>query len=225
MGASPIATTHDPAHPPRRPPRQDLLEALHRQEGAGRQGGQLRGRRGGGLRLPRPQRRGQDDDHQDAHRAHTRDVRLGHHLRRSGPLASRDGARRLPPREPLRLPVPLAARVRDAVRTPQRHARQGAHAEGREGPRARRHGTRDGPGGARALEGDAPARRPRRGARSWPRAPHPRRADERPRPDGPEGGARHHPRGGALRPHGLLLDAHPLGRRDALRSRLHAAQG
>ena len=114
------------------------------------------------LRLPRAERRREDDDDQDAHRPHRADARarssiLGERV----PVARRDGARRLPAREPVRLPVPHAARVRDAVR-----AALGALAARRSRERVVERAS-SGSGsayaidraGARAVEGDAPARR------------------------------------------------------------------
>ena len=64
----------------------------------------------------------------------------------------------------------------------------------------------------------------RPGADQRPAPADARRADERARPDGPQGGARH--ARGARGPHdGLLLDAHPRGRRAGLRHGRHPRPG
>ena len=140
--------------------------------------------------------------------------------RRPRAVARRHGARRLPAREPVRLPVPHAARVRDAVRAAlgaaRRRARERVVARSSSGSAWATRST----GAARTLsKGMLQRVGARRGARARSRAAHPRRADERPRSGRAQGGARPHRRGEAPRAHGLLLEPHPERRRDALRPR------
>jgi ABC-type sugar transport system ATPase subunit len=74
------------------------------------------------------------------------------------------------------------------------------------------------PAAQEVLQGHAAAGRPGAGADQRPRAGRPRRADERPRSDRAQGGPRPDPRGARRRQDGVLLVAHPVGRRVAVRS-------
>ena len=110
---------------------------------------------------------------------------------RVGLPAARADAR-LPAREPLRLPVPDAARVRRARRQPLGACAARRFARAPRSVLAQVRSPTPRTAGAPALQGHASARRARRGARVRPRDAHPRRADERPRPGGTQGGARPH---------------------------------
>ena len=82
-----------------------------------------------------------------------------------------------------------------------------------------------GPGGrgrraaAKILEGHAAARGNRAGDPARPRGRVSRRADVRARSGGTAGSARHHPRPETTGAHRIFLDAHSLGRGDAVRPR------
>ena len=158
-------------------------QVLRRGRGGARR--ELRGRRRRGLRLPRAQRRGQDDD--DQHALHARQADRRQRARRRPRRRAR--ARRRPPPHRPRLPGP------DARRLPDRRAEP---APARRALR-RRVGARRPAGCAQVLEmvglwerrdahGDDLLRRhaPAAGDRARPHAlaarALPRRADDRPRP-------------------------------------------
>ncbi len=169
------------------------------------------------LRLPRAQRRRQDD-----HIAHPRRPRARGRRRRQDPGPGRRRRRsrraqpdRLPPRRARLLQVDDGARVPALRRQPVRPLRQRAGQTRRRHARARRAERRE-HARRRVLTGHEAAPRRRPGAHPRPAAAAARRADERARPHRSPRRPRH---GGlAARPHhGLLLHAHPRGRRAHLR--------
>ena len=172
------------------------------------------------LRVRRAERRRQDDHHQDADGAHLPDERLGAHVRRPDPEPRGEGADRLPARAPrlLRLPHRASRRCACSPSSPASRAPSGVRAatscSSWSGSRGRRR-----PPDQEVLEGHAAAARDRPGAGGGPGVRRARRADERARSGRPQGDARPHPRAEAPGQDGVLLDAHPPRRRDALRPR------
>jgi hypothetical protein len=106
----------------------------------------------------------------------------------------------------------LGGRLAGMAAAERRARADQADRAGRPRPRPR-------PAAQEVLEGHAAAGRAGAGADQRPRAGHPRRADERPRSDGPQGGPRPDPRGARRRQDRVLLVAHPVRRRVAVRSR------
>ena len=142
------------------------------------------------------------------------------------PSPERDGARRLPAREPVRLSVPHAARVRRALRAALGHARRDAPTRAsRRCSSASGSPTRSTARCARLSKGMLQRTGLAAALVARSGAAHPRRADERARPGRPQGGARSHRRGARPGADDLLLDPHPERRRDAVRSRGHPARG
>ena len=157
----------------------------------------LRVRRGRGLRLPRAQRRRQDDDAAHAARARPADVGQRARPRPATGVAGGPVPHRLPDRDAVLLPVP--------VRT-----RQPAGARAARGRRGDAHLARPGRGGARGsrrrslrhvLPGHEAAARDRRGAAQGPRPADPRRADQRHGPRRHGRDAQLHPRARRRPPH------------------------
>ena len=176
------ARAHDPQPP------QELR--LHRRARRRR----LRDRRGGDRALG-PERRGQDDAPPDPPRPPARERRGARDGPRPVPRAARRPcAHRLHARERVHDPGPLR-RGRGRVPRPARRdaapRRLQARARGDVLRRPRRGAL---PRGVRVLDGHAAAAEARGGARARPRAAHARRADERPRPQGPRGDAHAPPR-------------------------------
>ena len=148
---------------------------------------QLRDREGRALRPARPERRGQDDDDQDADHAAHPDVgerARARPRRRQGReggaeadrLRLRRRARRLRTALRLRQPALLRRALRSAREDPEGADRGAARARRAQRPRARAGR------GLLARDEAAPARRPRAAPR--PGGALPRRADDRPRPGG-----------------------------------------
>ena len=156
-----------------------LRKTLRHDRGRGRRRRDRAGRRR--LRLPRPQRRGQDDVAADDARPDPADVGRGAPVRpRSGARSGRGPRRRGRVRRGARLlPVPERAREpRAARRRSTAAAASGVDGGARDGradrPRARPR--------ARLLARHAPAARPRGRAAAAAAAARARRADHRPRP-------------------------------------------
>ena len=110
-------------------------------------------------RLPRRQRRGQDDEHADPARPRGPDERDRHPARRRRPL------RRPSPSHPRRRGGPRPGLPPPTGRAPRHHAPhgdagRGAQSASRPDPRALRHGGRGRPPGRRLLARHAPAARP-----------------------------------------------------------------
>lgn len=178
--------------------------------------------RRGGVRLPRPERRRQVDDHRHGARLGPADrgngarTRTGRHDRRRGdPQADRRAPRRIRGVRPTH--GAATRRVRGPLEGGGR--RPGRPPRPRGPPRRRR------PQGRRLLEGDAPAARARDGARGRSRPAHPRRALLRTGSGGREGDARDRSGRGRPRRDRLLLLAHPRTGRGGLRPRRHSPRG
>ncbi len=206
----------DPAH---RGAHEDVRGGVPAAARPRRRGPHPLGRRGRDLRIRRPERRREDDHHQDAHGAHLPDPGRRLHLRRADPEPRGEAAHRLPARAPRLLRVPLGRRGDAPLREPRRRAPRRAAAALRRAARARRPHGRRRPADQEILEGHAAAARHRPGARRRPGVRRARRADERARPGRPQGHARPHPRAEAPRQDGVLLDPHPPRRGDPLRPR------
>ena len=178
------------------------------------------------LRLRRPERRREDDDAQDPDRPDPR-------RRRARPRSSATRCARpssaaqvgFLPENPYfydfltgREILHFYARLSGVPGEPRRGASTSCSSAGRPRPRRRR-------AAAHLLEGHAPAHRHRPGAGARPRGRVPRRADERPRPDRPQGDPRPDraaPRRGQDHLH---EHPHPLRRGDALRPRRDHREG
>src|SRR5262249_45292439 len=125
--------------------------------------------------------------------------------------------RRLPARGAVLLRLPLGARVPALLRARVRRAARAAPGTRRDAARVgRARGRRPG-AAAHLLEGDAPARGHRAGAGARPARGLPRRADEWPRSDRPQGDPRPDPAPPGGRQDRVHEHPHPLGRGDAVR--------
>ena len=187
---------------------------------------QLPGRTRRDPRVPRTQRRRQDDDDAHPDRLHAGHRRQGHcrRIRRLRPAARGQAPHRLPARDAAALPGHERLRVSRLRRQDQRRpvgrpsrarqVRDGAHAH-------RRHGE---PPLRQAVEGLQAARRPRPGAHPQPRRAHPRRADRRPRPEADHRDARAD-QGARRRSHDHPEHAHPARGRADVPARGHHQQG
>ena len=148
----------------RRPARLGTGEALPASPSRARRvdGGErrdVRGARGRDLRLPRAQRRRQDHDHQDAHGPHRAERRADGDPRGPRAVAADDGPGRLSPGEPVRVPVPDAARVRELCGRLSGLGGRALRDSVGPGPRAGGHRLPHRPSRAHAVQGDAAARR------------------------------------------------------------------
>src|SRR5690606_8341862 len=123
---------------------------------------------------------------------------------------------RLPPGDPLRLPLPDAHGVRGDVREALWPVGQGRPGSLSPGARAGRHPVRGGSPRAAALEGDAAADGPGSSPGGGSGAAHPRRTDERARSRRAQGGEGPPHRGALPGTDDLLLHAHPQRRGDPL---------
>ena len=185
------------------------------------QGIDLAVERGRDLRLPRPQRRRQDDHGADADDAAAADRRPRHRRRPRRGQGGAGGAR-LDRRRPAgsgARPADDRPRADPPAGDPAGHPDRGGQAARRRPARAGRPGRRRRPPRRHLLGRDAAPARPRRGARPRAARPLPRRADHRPRPGQPQddlgGGAGAERRGHDRLPH------HPVpgGGRPARRQR------
>ena len=176
------------------------------------------------VRLPRPERRGQDDVAAHAARAHP-----PHRGSRTALRSRSDDRRRASTRRRRRLrrraavlPVPLRPAQPPPARRSRRRRARDAH---RRGARRRRAARPRGRPGRRLLARHAPAARDRGGAAASAEAAAARRARDRPRPGGHAGHARADQaarRGGH---HDPPLEPHPRRGGGALQSRRDRPQG
>src|SRR5207302_46377 len=168
-------------------------------------------------RIPRPQRRRQDDGHADPGGVHAGHPGHRHRrrLRRLHPVARGAPADRLPARERAALPRDAGRVLPRLRRRGQGRGPRGASAAGGGGDGPLPDRGRPAPADRQAVQGLPAARRARAGDRERSRGADSRRADDRPRPEADRGDPRaDQVTGGPA--HGDPLDAHPARGLDAL---------
>ena len=177
-------------------------------------------RRGAGL--PRPQRRGQDDDDADGHRvpAAVEGPRAHRRIRPLRPAHPGQAEDRVPAGEPAALPGDDGAPLPALRGRAQGRARRPGEGRRRRGRSIARGSARWRTGGFHAVEGLPAARRPGAGHRARAAGAHAGRTDIEPRPEAALRGPRTH-RGAQGPAHGHPLDAHPARGQRGRRPRRH----